>query len=188
MAHRLNVQPLKVEQDNETESWRKFLRRFEVAVLSVDFEAKLTQEGDAKTIEGSRRKAGALLGCLGEEGMVIFDTFDIAVEAIQYDALKTRFDNHFQGRENKTILRHRFLCMTQESGESLSVFSQRVIQLSRQCQLGDLREDLAIHMIIKGMREEKLKTEMLRMADITMNDLVAACAKFEAAERTVVAF
>ena len=37
-------------------------------------------------------------------------------------------------------------------------------------------------MIIRGMREEKLKTEMLRMAHITMNDVVAACAKFEAAE------
>ena len=186
MAARISIPPLVIERDNETDSWRKFRRRFEIAAITVDFGAKVDiEDAQERAAKVNKRKGAALLTSLGEEGMVIFDTFEMEVEEISYDELVGRFNEYFGGRENKTILRHRFLCMQQEPGESLSAFVQRVETASHQCQLRNMREDLAVHVVIKGLRDEQLKSELLKIAEIGMRDVMAQCARYESAERTL---
>lgn len=186
MASKVRIPPLKIEINNETESWKRFLKRFEIASIPVDFGDKVTETGEeAKKKATGKIKGAVFLNCLGEEGMTIFETFNIAVDDIQFDSIVEKFEQHFAGRENKTILRHRFLNMKQERGEELSEFTQRVIKHSHSCQLGELREDMAIHVIINGLSEEKLKTELLQQPEIDMAKLTTTCAKFESAGRTL---
>ena len=185
MASNIQIQPLKVETHNETESWRRFLRRFEVAAINVDFGAKVTKTGADLKKEVSKRKAASLLSCMGDEGMAIFDTFGLEVQDIKYEELRGRFDQYFSGRENKTILRHRFLSMGQREGESLSDFVQRVKSASGPCGWGDMSEDMPVHVVLKGLVNEELKGELLRKEKLKMTDVMAICARFEAAERTV---
>jgi hypothetical protein len=76
MAYKMTIPQLKVEMNNETASWERFLQRFEIAAVTVDWMAKITEGTDEeKKKESSKRKAATLLNYLGEEGMVIFDTF-----------------------------------------------------------------------------------------------------------------
>ena len=53
--------------------------------------------------------------------------------------------------------------------ESLSAFVQRVETASHQCQLKNMREAMAVHVVIKGLRDEQLKSELLKIADIGMS-------------------
>jgi hypothetical protein len=125
---------------------------------------------------------------IGDEGMDIFYDFNTEVGDIQYEKLVEDFERYFGGRENKTILRHRFLTLTQGEGETLNDFTTRATRSGRQCQLGGLLGDMTIHVIIKGLRNEKLKSELLQIADIDMGRLTVICAKYESAERTLVEF
>ena len=117
--------------------------------------------------------------------MKIFDSFNIEVEDIGYKTLIDKFEHYFAGRENKTILCHRFLNLKQKEDEEIHEFIQRVLNQTGQCQLGTLKNDLAIHLIINKLQQEDLKTELLKKADITMDHVNTTCAMFELAARTL---
>lgn len=55
-------------------------------------------------MEVSKRKAAAMLGTIGEEGITIFNGFYVKVEDLGYDVLATKFGRFFNRRRNKTIL------------------------------------------------------------------------------------
>ena len=139
MASRVvNVPRLVVDEDNELGSWNKFLSRFEIAVINVDFMDKLPKEASEEAIREAvaredHRKGAALLNAIGEEGMAIFDTFEIPVHNIGYKDLLKRFEQHFGRRENVIILRHRFLGSKQSEGESISNFIRRVSVAAGAC-------------------------------------------------------
>jgi len=44
---------------------------------------------------------------------------------------------------------------------------------------------MAVHVVINGVKGEKLKTELLQIPDINLEKLTATCAKFEPAEKTL---
>lgn len=183
------IQPMVVEAHNETESWSRFRKRFEIASLSVDYTKNITEEdAEIKAATASQFKGAALLSSIGEEGMEIFYNFNIEVNDIRYETLIERFEDYFGGRENKTILRHRFLTLVQGEEESLSDFTTRATRCSKQCQLGELQDDMTVHIVIKGIKNEKLKSELLQGTEINMESLAIACAKYESAERTLEAF
>ena len=51
-----------------------------------------------------------------------FETWDGDVDGIQYEQLKSAFDNHFASRENIVATRNRFLCMEQRRDERLDKY------------------------------------------------------------------
>jgi len=186
MASKLRVGELKIERHNELESWRRFLRRFEVAAVTIDFGAKVKLEDEGeKEREVSKIKAATLVGNLGEEGLAIFDTFKIEVEDLQYVELKGRFDEYFKGRENKVVLRHRFLNLKQSQGEELVAFAERVRAQAASCQLDAMEEDLTMHVIINGIRDDRLQGDLLQIKDATLTRIMERCTQYESAERSV---
>ena len=186
MAGKFKIAELKVEKHNEVESWKRFKNRFEIAALTVDFGAKVVEDdAEKKAAEISKRKAATLVCNLGETGMAIFETFNIKVEELRYDDIVTKFENYFEGRENKTMLRHRFLNSKQQPGEELTTFIQRISALATSSKLGDLEDDLIVHVIINGVSDEKLKSAILQMEVLNLEKAKEKCTQFETAERTM---
>jgi hypothetical protein len=122
---------------------------------------------------------------MGEQGFTIFETFGIQPGKIQYEELVRRFNAHFEGRENKTILRHRFLNLRQGETEGVEAFVQRVREQAKRCQLGDLEGDLANHVIINGLNEDSLRTDLLKIPNITVENVNTECSRFASADRTI---
>lgn len=184
-ARQVIIPPLKVEEHNEKESWKKFLRRFQIAVIGKTFLNKDEdlEEGEKERVE-SHRKGAMLLNCIGEQGMEIFDTFGIEVTNIRYGDLETRFEEFFTRRENKILLRHRMLVSEQKDEEDVTGFMERVTKMASQCQFGALREDMIMQVVIKGMKDDKLRNDLLVMADLTLEVLKATCLRYESADRT----
>ena len=75
--------------------------------------------------------------------------------------------------------------MKQSKEEELSDFIRRVTKQSHSCQLGALRKDQAIHIMINGMEDEKLKSELLYIGDSNVTKLTSTSAKYESAGRTI---
>ena len=135
--------------------------------------AKLTEIDEGQKNATSKVKATvSFLSAIEGKGISIFEIFDIEVDNLQYEALITRSETHFLGRENITIMRHRFLSNKQQRGGMLSDFDQRVVNHSHSCQLGALREDMAIHVVINRVKDEKLMSELLQVFDINMDRLM----------------
>ena len=190
MASRVvSVPRLVVEEDNELGSWNKFLSRFEIAVINVDFMDKLPNDANEEAVREAvaredHRKGAALLNAIGEEGMSIFDTFDIPVHNIGFKDLVKRFEQHFGRRKNLIILRHRFLGSKQSEGESMSSFIRRVSVAAGACRLEGLMEDMIVQVVIMGMESVKLRGELLVTADLNLSKLKEICSRFECADRT----
>lgn len=87
------------------EFWNRFIHRFEIAFFGAglkqtETEGTTTRKGKQKAKEGDRfeleqRKAALLLDKMGEIGMDIFESWDIAVEEMQYEELKNNFKHYF---------------------------------------------------------------------------------------------
>ena len=186
MACKINIPELKIQPQNEMDSWLKFINRFKIATIATDFGYKINMEDEVqKAAETEKRKGAALLNAIGEDGMEIFEGFGIEVEDIRYERVVARFEEYFRGRENKTILRHRLFNSRQKPGEEQSDFIKRMKRLASQCQLAALENDMAVHAIINGLEDDKLRSVLLQRADLDINVLETTCAQFAAAERTV---
>ena len=179
-----------IEQGAELECWRKFIKRFEIAMIGAGIKKKEHEGVQTKrsaSAEGreifaiEQRKAALLLDSMGEYGMNIFETWHIEVEAMQYEKMKTTFEEHFSSRENIVATRHRFLGMEQKSEERLDKFIERVERRGSTCRWGGLEEELNVQVVIKGMHVDKIRNELLLKKDMTLSKVKGVCNRYESA-------
>ena len=190
MASRtVNIKQLELVENDELGSWRGFKKRFDIAIININFRDKVAAHANEGAVQAaddqeSYRKGAALLNVIGEEGMAIFETFDISVGDIRYEDLVERFEGYFAARENRIIRRHRFLSMEQKAGENMCAFVRRVRVASRSCQFGDFAEDMCVQVAIMGMSNMKLRNELLVTKDLSLTKTMEISSRFDSAERT----
>ena len=81
MANKVNIPSLRVEPYNELASWKKSLKRFQIATIPVNFGAKVTETDERRKNDAiSKVKAAVFLSAIAEKGMAIFEAFDIEVD------------------------------------------------------------------------------------------------------------
>ena len=179
-----------VECGAELEGWRKFIKRFEIAVIGAGLKYKdgegvksrrKAETAEYEQFEIEQRKAALLLDSMGDYGMEIFETWDIDVETLQYTPLKMAFEEHFSNRENIVATRHRFLCLEQRSEERLDKYIERVERSGNTCRWGGLEEDMKVLIIIKGMHVDKIRNELLLKKELTMHKVKQICNRYESA-------
>ena len=190
----LRVQPLTLVQDNEKDCFDKFMMRFNLAVVGsgIDFLSKQERADTEESTEAKRqteqwRKGAALLNAIGEQGMKVFEEWGIQLEEIRFDDLVRRFKAHFSKKEGIILLRHRFLNTRQSEEEPSTNFISRVIIAANQCQLGDLKDDMIVQVVINGLRNEDLRCKLLTEERIELGAIRTRCEQVELAERTSIA-
>lgn len=82
-----------------------------------------------------------------------------------FEKVLDKFKNHFS--QNLTILRHEFFVIKQNGGERLEDYFTKVINLGRQCELGELEDKLIPSKIISGLdrQYDMLKTKLISEED-----------------------
>lgn len=88
------------------------------------------------------------------------------MEDIKHEDMIKRVEEHFAGREDKTILMHRVLTLSQKD-ESVEEFTMGVMVAAHQYSLGDMKDTLTVHVVVKGLRNAKLKTELQHVASMS---------------------
>ncbi|XP_067935559.1 uncharacterized protein [Watersipora subatra] len=118
---------------------------------------------------------------MGEKGYDIFETWEIEVDAMQYDNIKEKFDDYFSEKENIVATRHRLFTMKQDNCEDLCRFIERIERAAKQCRLEELEKDLILQVLIMGMNDDKMRKELLLKKNITLEKARARCSQYESA-------
>ena len=93
MACNINIPELKIQPQNEIDSWLKFINRFKIATIATDFGHKVNIEDRIqKTKQMEKRKGEALLNLKESIEWKFFKGFGFKVEDIRYERLVTRFE------------------------------------------------------------------------------------------------
>ena len=205
----LRVPPLELKENSELECWRDFILRFEIALINTnlsitgsntatattkvkigessgDAEAKAQAKAEAEAViaDMDSRRGGLLLNTIGPEGYRIFTKWNILAKDILYSDLRRRFEEKFTGRQNLFITRHRFLTMEQMSTEKVEVFIDRIAKAATFCRFDTLEDDLVLQIATKGLRNDKLRKELLAADDLTIQKARNICHLFTSAEES----
>ena len=85
------------------------------------------------------------------------------------------FETHWNPKKNETVERYRFFTRVQEEGEPLEKFIVDLKILASTCNFTTLRESLVRDRIICGIRDSKLREDLLKVADLDLDKCVNAC-------------
>lgn len=152
---------------NVAEDWRMFKRQ-----LQYHFDSKYTL-GQLNEC----RKVGILMSALGREGIEIFDTmFPNPAEVPLFATILSRFDEFCNPRKNTVFERSVYFRLAQKPEQSIEMF---ILELKRQASLCEIavaeRENLVRDMLVIGIRDGKLREELLRDPDLNLETAVRAC-------------
>ena len=176
-------------------SWKSFLSRFSLA-LKYQVIAAGTKKVDTTNVPlfTEDMKVLALLNSVGDEGLRVLESQGIQFDAadLQYGDVIDALKNHYGREESLNIRVHKFVHAQQLSSEDSRDYLRRVEHLSRsisvfKCddhelnitdgdqkkaanQLGDkIREVLALTAVVNGLRDTKLRRELMAKENLTWN-------------------
>lgn len=185
----VRIPPLVIKENSELECWKNFMLRFEIglintnmAIIATDSSKTLSSEEKSENKKIDYKRGGLLLNTIGEEGYKIFASWNIAAADISYEEIVGRFEERFLSRQNLFVTRHRFLSLEQISSEKIEEFIDRVIASSIFCNFGDLEEEMVLQIITKGLRDDKLRKELLYTKEINLSKAKNICHLYCSAE------
>ncbi|XP_073952864.1 uncharacterized protein [Choristoneura fumiferana] len=148
------VPPL-VYEGNLGENFKQWSQRLNIYLTANELDKASEQ-----------RKIAILLNFIGSKGITIYNTFT-KEEKDTFDCVVEKFEKHFSPRKNLMILRNDFFLIQQNGGERLDEYFTKVINLGRQCELGELQEKLIASKIIAGLdhKYDDLKTKLISEDD-----------------------
>ena len=79
------------------------------------------------------------------------------------------FETHCNPKKNETVERYKFFTRVQEEGEPLEKFIVDLKILASTCNFTTLRESLVRDRIICGIRDSKLREDLLKVADLDLD-------------------
>ena len=192
---------LKIDPKDVFGSWRSFLSKFSLALKYQVIAAGKTTTNDGTSTTTTDNftedmKVLSLLNSVGDEGLRVLESQGVEIEGdLTYDAVLTALKNHY-GREESLNLRvHKFVHAYQVSGEDTRDYLRRVEHLSRsiavfKCgdhvdlgitdpgqitaanKLGDrVREILTLTAVVNGIRDTKLRKELMAKENLKWNAL-----------------
>ena len=190
----VRIPPLELKENCQLECWRDFLLRFEIALINTSLALGITladnvSKGETSTKEAREneldfRRGGMLLNSIGPDGYRIFTKWKIAAKDIKYTNLVERYEEQFTGRQNLFITRHKFLTMEQLSSESVESFIDRVAKSASFCRFDALEDDLTLQIITKGIRDDRLRKELLSTDKLDLTKAKNVCYLFASAEES----
>ena len=124
-----------------------------------------------------KTKVKLFLYTIGNQGREIYDTLPFSrgpTERSLKDVIDA-FETHCNPKKNETVERYKFFTRVQEEGEPLEKFIVDLKILASTCNFTTLRESLVRDRIICGIRDSKLREDLLKVADLDLDKCVNAC-------------
>lgn len=151
---------------NVSEQWRMFKRQLDYYLDSKYTVKQLT----------SRKQIGILMTALGREGVELYDTFFDSEEKPSFDEVLMAFDAHCNPKKNTVFERSVYFRLVQKPSQTVDSF---IVELKRQASLcefsADERENLLRDILVIGIRDAKLREELLRDPELDLESAVIAC-------------
>lgn len=158
---------------NVSENWKKWKKKFEIYIMATECSSK-----------SDEIKVAILLHTIGEEAYEKFETFDLTSDnRKKYNVVIAAFEAYCVPKKNESINRHVFFHRSQGESESFDIFLTDLKRLSADCEFGNLKDSLIKDRIIGGIRDNGVKSRLLREDDLTLDRCVKLCQAAELAEK-----
>lgn len=188
---------LKIDPKDVFGSWEGFLDQFgiEMEIKVVMGGTKRVGEEDIEIVDDKLKKL-ALLRAVGQEGQRVIQSkgYKVRNNTLTYEQALDIL-NKFYGREESIHVKTRnFVSVNQTVGEDNREYLKRVEQLSRNLQffnnneeaihnaLQTARENLALVIAVNGMRDLKLRKELMAKRDLNweiLNEILTSRSRAE---------
>jgi predicted aspartyl protease len=98
------------------------------------------------------------------------------------DDLIAAFDEHFASRHNPVFARFQFRHCTQQEGESIDIWHQRLLRAAKGCDFEQQHDRLIRDQIVAGCLSDRLRRKLLQKRDVSLTDALQQARVLEAAE------
>lgn len=122
-------------------------------------------------------KVKLFLYIVGNQGREIYETlsFDQEPEERSLKCVIEAFSNYCDPKKNETVERYKFFTRIQEVGESLDKFITDIKILAATCNFEQLKESLIRDRIICGMTDSKLRQDLLKIPELSLDKCIENC-------------
>lgn len=158
---------------NVAENWRKFKQQFQIYMKASGSEKK---ESDVKV--------AIFLNAVGEEGIELFNTFDLSEgDQNDYDKVVNAFERHIAPKRNVVVERFIFNKRVQELNESFDNFYTDLKKLVKSCEFGDQADSVVRDRIVLGIADTGLQERLLREGNLSLTKAAEICRAAELSKR-----
>ena len=143
--------------------WLKWLQRWERFRVASELSEKPEETQIATFIYS-----------MGEDAEDIFSTLPLTEEErMEYNTVKTKFENHFIIKRNVIFERAKFNQRVQRENEPVDAFITDLYTLAQHCNYGGLHEEMIRDRIVVGLRDKALSEKLQLESDLTLEKAVS---------------
>ena len=171
---------LQLTHGNIAENWRIFKQAFKIYTIASGLDEK-----------SEKVQSSTLLHVIGHEAIELLNTFkwdacdkdcDSKNDFHSVSCMLGKFDAYFSPKKNVTIERHIFFSRNQSEGEQFDVFLTDLKLKAKTCEFENLKESLIKDKIVSGIRNDQLRSRLLRENDLTLKRAEEICRAAELSE------
>ena len=150
---------------NVSENWKKFYQEFQIYMTSTE---KNTKPEDVKV--------AVFLRCAGYEALDIYNSFDFPTDADKtLENVVDKFKAYCEPKTNVTYERYVFFNRCQAADEPIDSFVTNLKKLAGTCEFAALKDSLVKDRIVMGIRDDCLRSKLLKHGKLTLETAVDMC-------------
>ena len=193
---------LKIEPNDVNGSWKRFLTQFRLQIkyqiLSCGTKSVKVKDEETKSVDvfDDELKCIALLTSVGSEGQSVLLSKGFRIDqddfVLNYKDALTALDAHYGREESLNVRIHKMINSRQDIGEDSRDFSRRIEAMGRNLEiffpgqtLDNAREKFTEVLVVNGLRDIKLRKELLAMPNLDwarLNQILSSRGTAEDAE------
>lgn len=160
-------QPPELHFDDTTDLSERWRRWRQTTQLYLD----LSMAGKPE-----KEKCSVFLYVIGLEGREIYNTFTFAEgEKDKIGSLFAKFEDYCNPKKNVIVERHKFNTKYQMKSQSIDQYVTELRLITRNCEFGNLTEELIRDRIVCGTNSEQVKLRLLREDKLTLKSALSIC-------------
>ncbi|KAI8506116.1 hypothetical protein Bbelb_164690 [Branchiostoma belcheri] len=180
---RRQLSPMPVELTGDiAENWEIFKEDWDSYEIATE-----------KNKKPNKIRAATLKTVMGRECLDILKNLDIPPDTANPDAdpredpakIIEALDKHFKPLRNTVYERYKFNTCEQAQGEKIETYVARLRKLISTCDYGELKDEMLRDRIVLGIRDNKVRTRLLKKKNLTLQDALDECKTNETTSRQI---
>lgn len=161
-------------QGNVSNNWRIWKQKFDLYLLA-----------SGKSEKPDNVKIAILLNLLGDEGILIYNTFDYAAgeDREMFETIVNKFTAYCNPMKNLVYEHFKFFKRDQLPGETVDQFITALKQLATSCEFQE-KDVLIRDRIVLGIRDPRIQEKLLQTANVELNEAIRICQSLECSVAT----
>ena len=162
--------PEPIGEGDLSSHWIRFKREFTQFLTA-------TEKGSAS----EQVKLAIFLRTVGPRVNDLYETMPFAEgeDRAKWSVVCGKLDSWCARRTSKHVRRDKFFQMKQE-GNSVDQFVTEIRKQVKDCEFGDLRDDLMLHVLIRGVESERMRRRLFETENLDLEKAIRMCQAMEA--------